>query len=180
MMNRTYTNSETSNYCRIKNDLLPDDYILDDYYYNIHQFMVIPCIDIFIRYNNGILLIKRRYEPAKNEFWCVGGRLRKGVSELDNIHLIVKNETNLDIVGVIYFLGIARTMFKESPYSHGKGTDSRNTVYLVSAEGKLEFDKTIEDYLMFTYEDFADGLHKELHQYIRDYLEQIFNGGYFY
>lgn len=178
---RTYTNKETQEQLRVQpGDLLPIDYIPDDYYSRIHKYMVIPCIDIFVKYNNSILLVKRKNEPAKGQYWCFGGRLLRGINELDNVYMIIKKESNLDVVGVIHLLGIARTMFKESPYNHKKGTDSRNTVYLVTAVGSLKLDDLHKDILFFSYDDFVNKLHHNFNPYIKDNLEKIFNEGFFY
>ena len=50
-------------------------YLPAEDYQKIIKSMPIFCIDFLISFQNKYLLIKRKEEPLKNEFWVIGGRL---------------------------------------------------------------------------------------------------------
>lgn len=65
-------------------------------YDRILRLMPIVCVDVAIEYNDAILLIKRRDEPAAGQWWLPGGRLYKG-EELRACALRkAREETGLD------------------------------------------------------------------------------------
>lgn len=53
-------------------------WIPNNVYYDFIKYMPIVCVDICIKYVNQVLLIKRKDEPAKGQWWIPGGRLLKG------------------------------------------------------------------------------------------------------
>ena len=52
-------------------------FIPQDIYRIILQNTVIICVDILIKENNRILLLKRNNEPALDQYWFPGGRIFK-------------------------------------------------------------------------------------------------------
>jgi len=46
-------------------------------YITAHRSLVIPCHDIFIKYDNGILLVKRKEHPVKDILWPMGEGLKE-------------------------------------------------------------------------------------------------------
>lgn len=54
-------------------------WISDQEYGQIKRALPIPCVDLLISNEKGeILLVKRKNEPAKNEWWFPGGRVLHG------------------------------------------------------------------------------------------------------
>lgn len=54
-------------------------YIPDPLYKQICEVMPIPCVDIVVRDKRGrVLLLKRRNEPARDQWWFPGGRVHYG------------------------------------------------------------------------------------------------------
>ena len=47
-------------------------------YNTIITNMPIACVDVVIFHNNSVLMVKRKDEPAKGEWWIPGGRVVKG------------------------------------------------------------------------------------------------------
>ncbi len=52
-------------------------YIPENLYKQIVELMPIPCVDVLIHQGDQILFIKRNQEPAKGQWWVIGGRLHK-------------------------------------------------------------------------------------------------------
>ena len=61
----------------------------------ILQNMPIACVDVCIVSENGVLLVKRKTEPAKNHWWVPGGRVLKGEKLKDCAKRKCVEEVNL-------------------------------------------------------------------------------------
>jgi ADP-ribose pyrophosphatase YjhB (NUDIX family) len=55
-------------------------YIPQELYNQILETMPISCVDVCIVWQGKILLVKRKDQPAKDEWWVPGGRVIKGES----------------------------------------------------------------------------------------------------
>ncbi len=59
-------------------------FIKDSLYAEIVQSMPIPCVDLVVMDRSGrILLLKRKNEPAANQWWFPGGRVLFGEMRLE-------------------------------------------------------------------------------------------------
>lgn len=145
---------------------------LEDYI-TAHQNLVICCHDVFIKYQDGILLVNRDNYPAKNILWPIGGRIERGADVMESLKNKVKNECGLKIDN-IKFLGVARTLFKTEPFGHGKGTDTMNLVYFADGQGKVKLDRLHNNPTIITLKDYKKGLIAKLHPYVDDFLKQAF------
>lgn len=142
-------------------------------YITAHQDLVICCHDVFIKYQDGILLVNRDNYPAKNTLWPIGGRVERGSDAIESLKNKVKNECGLKIKN-IKFLGTARTLFKTDPFGHGKGTDTMNLAYSAEGYGKIKLDKLHNNPTIVTLKDYKKGLAIKLHPYVDDFLKQAF------
>ncbi|MFH1359128.1 MAG: NUDIX domain-containing protein [archaeon] len=150
----------------LKSEKMPkEDYI------KAHKSLVIFCHDIFIEYNDGILLVIRKEFPAKGILWPIGGRVLRGYSVEDSLRLKVKEECGLEIED-IKGLGCARTFFKTDPFGHGKGTDSINFVYFAKGKGELRLDELHEKPMIVSKEKYKE-IRDDLHPYIRDFMDKV-------
>lgn len=61
----------------------------------IHQSVPVLCCDILLSFNKTYLLIKRKEEPLKDQFWVIGGRVHKNEKIEDAARRKIKEETNL-------------------------------------------------------------------------------------
>ena len=52
--------------------------IEQELYDKILELMPILCVDIVIEYQDKVLLVKRKNQPAKGQWWFPGGRVFKG------------------------------------------------------------------------------------------------------
>lgn len=80
------------------------NYIPEKKYRKIIKLIPIFCIDFLIRNNDKILLIKRKEEPLKGNFWLPGGRLRmmekmNDASKRIQLQEIGRYFPNLKIIG---------------------------------------------------------------------------------
>ena len=132
---------------------MKQDYVDSELYQDLHKSVSITCQDITINYQREILLLKRDNEPAKGEWWPVGGRLLRGVKGIEAIKKLVKREIGLEI-SEIKFLGTARTLFDTSPFNHNSGTDTVNILYFAEAKEKIRLDRLHEDFLLITPEEY--------------------------
>ena len=97
-------------------------------YSEIHQRMPIVCVDCVVVYEGKVLLIKRKREPMKDQWWFPGGRLLKDERISDAVSRIVKAETSVSICKPIS-LGFDETIFKADPFGHNEGTHTVNFVF---------------------------------------------------
>lgn len=115
-----------------------------DIYKLIIQLMPIICVDILIEHNNKFLIIKRNDEPAKSEWWLVGGRLYKNELLNDAVIRKCKEEVGLD-VEIIGQLAIKETQFKTGPYHIP--IHSINIIYHVTSNSPhITMDSTMSEY----------------------------------
>lgn len=71
-------------------------FIEDELYKKIKASVPIFCMDLIIRCDDKVLLIKRDREPVKNEFWTPGGRFLYGESISQGALRKAKEEIGLD------------------------------------------------------------------------------------
>jgi hypothetical protein len=150
---------------------LESEMLSNEIYAQAHRGLVIPCHDIFLQYDNGILLVKRKNFPAKDILWPVGGRIGRGISTENSLRMIVQRECNLQI-GNIEEIGHARTFFTTDPIGHGRGTDTLNIVYKGIGIGILNLDKSHEEPTIVTQKTYPQ-IRDTLHPYVRDHLDII-------
>jgi len=145
-------------------------------YAQAHAGLVIPCHDIFVKYNDGILLVNRTKNPAKHFTWCLGGRIMRGMPIEESLRLIVSKEAGLNLnMKTIQELGTARTYFNTDPFEHGRGTDTINFVYVAEARGNIRLDRNHNLPFVVKYKTYKKlGFRGKLHPYIRKYLDIIF------
>lgn len=136
----------------------------------VHKKISILCHDIFIEIEGGILLVVRRRYPAKGILWPVGGRIKRGVRIKDSLKDKVREECDLELSD-IKELGCARTFFKTDPLGHGKGTDTLNIVYFARGKGKLKLDNFHKNPVIVKPQNYKKGFRKELHPYVRDFMD---------
>lgn len=158
---------------------LEADFITKEDYSNVHKNSIIVCHDVFIKckYDNkeGILLVKRLNEPAKNVFWPLGGRILRGMPTEVSLTQKAKAECNLSIHNIKY-VGTARTYFGKEPFGHGKGTDTINLMYIADGEGEVSLDSLHDSPYILTRESFTLGT-VPLPKYVHDFLSEIMKKG---
>lgn len=140
-----YGNLSNFNFSKIEND----EYSL------IHEKMPVLCHDVFIKYREGILLVKRKVEPGKGEYWPVGGRVQKNTPIEKSLIKKTKEECNLELKK-IKLLSFARFYFKKDPFRHGHGTDTPSLIFFAEGSGNLKLDKNHEKPIIIKKENLKD------------------------
>ena len=108
--------------------------IPEEDYRKIVDLMPIVCIDaIIVNENNEFLLIKRRNEPLKGEYWVPGGRLFKNEPLRKAAERKVREELGLN-AGVLMPIGVYEDVFERNPLNVSSGLHTISIVYLVVVE----------------------------------------------
>ena len=74
-----------------------DGLIPSSLYDQIVKSMPIPSVEAIIVKNGLLLLLRRKNNPVKGQWWFPGGRIRKGESLEEALCREVKEETGLDV-----------------------------------------------------------------------------------
>ena len=132
------------------------------------SLMPICCVDIVFRADGKLHLFKRAYEPAKNEWWIIGGRVLKGELLRDAAIRKVKEEVGVN-GKIINMIGIYETFFNTSRFNakNKSNTHSLSVCFLVEPKKKNFKLKLNEEYTDFKTIEKID---KNLHPYIRSVL----------
>jgi colanic acid biosynthesis protein WcaH len=134
-------------------------------YHKILQNMPIACVDVVIRDEKGILLVKRRDPPAKGQWWIPGGRVLKGEKLADAAHRKALQEVGLNC-RVRNIIHTAETIFPDGP--KGIPVHSINTVFLLdNPVGVINLDSTCSECM------WVKAVPQGLHKYVRDCLRKV-------
>lgn len=114
------------------------------FYKKIVESMPIACVDIVVTSGKKFFLVKRRDEPAKGEWWPIGGRVIKGESLEAAVTRKVREEMGVRSVRIKKLLTAKGTMFSKSFW--GVPTHTVNSVFWVEIGKRLSHirtDKTV-------------------------------------
>ena len=139
-------------------------------YSEAHKGLPIVCHDIVIEHNGGALLVNRDIHPAKDIYWCIGGRVSRGMTTEDSLRAKVRKESGLELEDLAY-LGAARTFFKTAPFDHGKGTDTINLMFFGRGKGELKLNYENSAQLIVRLEDYKPEFRATLHPYIQNMMD---------
>jgi hypothetical protein len=136
-----------------------------------HKGLVIPCHDVMIEYEGGLLLVNRHIFPAIGVLWPVGGRLSRGEYENNSLSKIAFAECSLKLEEPIINLGHARTFFQTDPFEHGHGTDTRNTRHFARGRGTLKLNKDHSKPIIVKPEDYTKEFREGLELYVQHFID---------
>jgi len=77
------------------NTMSKSGWIDEPLYSKIKQRMPIPCVDLLITYNDRLLLMKRKNNPAKGKWFTPGGRIFKNETIINAVKRVLLEETGL-------------------------------------------------------------------------------------
>lgn len=153
----------------LKKNILNNNKIPMSLYKKIVGLMPICCVDIIFKVGKKVYLFKRRYEPAKNKWWLIGGRVLKGESLKNAAIRKVKEEIGVDArilknVGT-YEAFFATTRFDEK---HKKsGAHSIVVCFVVEPKKKKFVLKLNEEHSKYKT---IENIDKKLHPYVKTVL----------
>ncbi len=125
----------------------------------------VPTVDIIIQYNDGIVLIKRKYPP---EGWALpGGFVEYGETLEDSAVREAREETGLDV-----------TLIRQFHSYSDPGRDARlhtvSTVFIAAASGEAKAGDDVAEVAVFN----RDNLPGEIAFDHRNILDDYFSGRY--
>lgn len=136
-------------------------FIDHDLYRQILQSMPIACVDVAIVADGKVLLVRRKDDPARGQWWVPGGRVRKGETLKE-----AARRKALEEVGIPCHIGpiihTDETIFPDGPY--GVAIHSINTCFFLYPEANthsIELDGHHED------AKWVDAIDVDLHPYVR-------------
>lgn len=124
--------------------------IPDAEYKIIIEQMPVVCIDaIIINHKKQFLLVRRKNEPLKGEYWVPGGRLLKNETLQEAIIRKVRQELGIES-HIIMPLGVYEEFFDKGPLNIKTGFHAISMVYLMIAEGEnIQLDDQSDDWGWF-------------------------------
>lgn len=138
-------------------------------YRKIVGLMPICCVDAVLKSGNKVFLFKRAYEPAKNKWWLIGGRISKGESLKDAAIRKVKEEAGID-VKILKMIGVYETFFPISRFDvdgRKRGTHTISVCFAVEPKKKNFKLRLNEEYIGYKT---ITRINKNLHPYIKKVL----------
>lgn len=136
-------------------------------YKKILEFMPICCIEVMIYHKGKVLLVLRKSEPLKNEWWFPGGRIYKNETLEQAAVRKAFEEIGLK-VKTIKKIGTYETIHKFGPYNLKSGVHTVNVCILAKPIGKninVKIDKTSSKYRWIA------KIEKDLNPYVKIALE---------
>ncbi|MBI2559335.1 NUDIX hydrolase [Candidatus Woesearchaeota archaeon] len=132
------------------------------------SLMPICCVDIVFKSGKKVYLFKRAYEPAKNEWWVVGGRVLKGEKLGNAARRKIKEEIGVD-AKIESVIGVYETFLKANRFDtkDKSGIHSISVCFLAEPKKKNFRLKLNEEYTGWKTIEKID---KNLHPYIQSVL----------
>lgn len=139
-----------------------ENFIPSESYKFILENMAIVCVDVAIyNHKHELLLIKRRNEPARGQFWLPGGRIYKGEVRRNAAIRKVHQECGI-VVDFLVELFTSETIFEDGP--DGIPVHSVNTVYFTMIKDTdIKLDSQASE---FAWLSPADWLLGDIHPYV--------------
>ena len=141
-------------------------------YKKIIQKIPILCVDIILRHQDKVLLIKRSDEPCKGIYWPIGGRVHKGESVDAAARRKILEEIGIEYKGALIPIGFYEDNYTESAFEAKTEYSSFSLVFVgdlnKEINTKVKLDKTSDDFGYFDtlpkrfvvkrFSDFAEAL----------------------
>ncbi len=124
--------------------------IPDELYKQILDVMPILCVDLVItNAQNQYLLVKRKNDPLKGEWFVPGGRVNKGESLKEAVARKAKQELGLTIKDC-FPIGIFEYSFKENPHNLVSGVQGVSIAHkVVVQDDEIKLDDQSSEWKYF-------------------------------
>lgn len=144
-----------------------DSFIPEAAYASFLASMPQVCVELFVEYEQGVLLCRRTTEPARGEWFWPGSRLFKGETLEAAAHRVARDELGVG-VSLRDQLGVYSHFWESSPFDDVESQHTVNVVFRASLEDRpsdICLDEQHDDYR------FISEVEPDLHPYVRTYLE---------
>lgn len=123
----------------------------DAEYKRVMETMPVVCVDCLVRNGKGeFLLVRRRNEPLKGEFWVPGGRLLRGERLEDAVRRKMREEIGVE-VEIAGSLGFFEEFFDRTAQDAEGGFHAVSFLYLVRPLSEdIRLDEQSSDWGWFT------------------------------
>jgi colanic acid biosynthesis protein WcaH len=122
----------------------PDALIPAELYREFLLNMPVVCVDLLVRRGSKYLMVKRRDEPLKGEWWVPGGRVLKGEMVLETAIRKLRAETGIQ-ANTFKFIGFYEDFYEKSAFD--VPCHSISIVYETEVNGEtVTIDETSEDF----------------------------------
>lgn len=142
-------------------------YIPDKLYSQIVSVLPITCIDVILLHQNRCLLLLRDNEPAKDQYWFPGGRLKKGEHIKDAVVRKVFEEVGLNCT-FEKIVTVEETYFEATPAM----TQDVHTINICCAARIEHFSKPHLDRFHKSFK-WIDSIEESLHEGVKNPLKAI-------
>ena len=139
-------------------------------YKKIVELMPICCVDAVFKSGKDVYLFKRAYEPAKDKWWIIGGRILKGETLKKAMLRKAKEEIGID-AKIVKQIGVYETFMKKTRFDKGKkklGSHSIAVCYVIEPKRKNFKLKLNEEYKGYK---IIKRINNNLHPYIKKLLK---------
>lgn len=127
----------------------------------------IVSVDLVVRRDGGVVLGRRRNEPAKGEWFVPGGRVHKGERLEAAVHRVAREELGV-VVTIERSLGAYDHLYDVADVPEAGGKHYVSHGYLVRPETtEIALDDQHDDARVFPLAEMPD-----LHEYVRAYLRE--------
>ena len=109
------------------------------------------CVDVCLRYNNKVILIKRTEEPCKGVYWPIGGRIHKGETAEAAARRKILEEIGIAFTGALIPMGYYEDHYTENAFNKNTSYDTLSIVFAGDLEGlpNIQLDGTSDDFGLF-------------------------------
>ena len=128
-------------------------FIHENEYKEIINKIPILCVDIILRHEDKVLLIKRADEPCKGIYWPIGGRVHKGETVDAAARRKILEEIGIEFKGTLIPIGFYEDNYTESAFEANTEYSSFSLVFVGDlnreAKSRVKLDTTSDDFGYF-------------------------------
>jgi colanic acid biosynthesis protein WcaH len=109
------------------------------------------CVDVCLRYNDRLILIKRTEAPCKGVYWPIGGRIQKGETADAAARRKILEEIGIAFTGQLIPMGYYEDHYLENAFNKNTSYDTLSIVFAGDLVGlpNIQLDATSDDFGLF-------------------------------
>ena len=130
--------------------------------------MPLACVDIVVKNSGKFLFVKRKFNPARNQWWFPGGRVFFNEGLRQSAKRKLAEELAVKKIKSIEFLGTDVTKFKKGYFN--LPTHTVNSVFLAEIDNN-ETKKIKLDLINHFGYKWIDQIPKNIHSYLKKFLK---------
>jgi colanic acid biosynthesis protein WcaH len=147
------------------------EWISDDEWATIVRNVPIVSVDLVVQSADGLILGKRRNEPAKGEWFVPGGRIHKYERLTEAVHRLAHEELGIDEITIQQSLGVYEHIYEASNIADSDGKHYLANGFVVKTDAvisEITHDDQHSDVRAFDPSNLPADLHEYTAAYLRD------------